>query len=73
MNLTNAIWTIIVNEILTNRVILEQPNFDNVSNTVRGELIASIRAYLHKKISHEVGKLGLMDFMASQQINSIAT
>ena len=73
MNLTNAIWTIIVNEILTNRVNLEQPNFDNVSNTVRGELIASIRAYPHKNISHEVGKLGLMDFMASQQINSIAT
>ena len=51
---------------------LEQPNFDNVSNSVKGELIASIRAYPNKKISHEVGKLGLMEFMASQQINSIA-
>ena len=51
---------------------LEEFNIDE-SNTVRGEIIASIRAYPYKKISHEVGKLGLMEFMASQQINSIST
>ena len=73
LSLTNAIWTIIINEILINRVNLEQPNFDNVSNIVKGELIASTRAYPHKKISHEVGKLGLVEFMAPQQINSIDT
>ena len=73
INLANAIWAIIINEIMTNRETLEQPNFDNVSNKVRGEIIASIGAYPYKKISTEIGKLGLMEFMASQQINSIPT
>ena len=53
--------------------MLEKPNFDNVSNKVRGELIASTGAYPYKRISTEAGKLGLMEFMASQQINSIPT
>ena len=73
INLTNAIWVIIINEILSNRETLEQPSFDNVSIKVRGEIIASIVAYPYKKISTEIGKLGLMEFMASQQINSIPT
>ena len=70
INLTNAIWVILVNEILSRRDTLEQLNFENVSKKVKGEILASIGAYPHKKISHEVGRLGLMEFMASQQINS---
>ena len=70
INLTNAIWVIIVKEILSKRETLEQLNFENVSKKVKGEILASIGAYPHKKISNEVGRLGLMEFMASKQINS---
>ena len=69
-NLINAVWVILLNEILIKRDTLEQPVFDNISKKIKGEIIASIGAYPHKRISHEVGRLGLMEFMASQQINS---
>ena len=39
---------IIVNEILTNRVNLEQLNYDNVAKITKGEIIASARAHPNK-------------------------
>ena len=39
--------------------------------TVKGEIICSVRAYPRKKISTEVRRLGLLEFMASKSFNSI--
>ena len=63
--LANAIWMIILNEILTNRSINEKLDFDRVKNIVRGEIIANITAYSNKNLSREIGKLGLREFLAS--------
>ena len=69
--LANAIWTIILNEILTNRCINEKLDFEKVKNVVKGEIIASITAYSNKNLSREIGKLGLRDFLASYPVTGI--
>ena len=40
-------------------------DFEKVTKVVKGEIIASITAYSNKNLSREIGKLGLMDFLAS--------
>ena len=67
-NLSNAIWTIIVNEILKNRSSLEKIDFDRVTKIVKGEVVASCNAYSNKNLSSEIGRLGLIEFMASQPV-----
>ena len=70
-NLANAIWMIIVNEILVNRSSLEKIDFERVTKIVKGEIVASTKAYSNKVLSREIGKLGPMDFMASQPVTGI--
>ena len=41
------------------------------AKSVKGEIISSIRAYPNKSISREVGRLSLLQFMASKSFNSI--
>ena len=67
-NLANAIWTITVNEILKNRTSLEKIDFDRVTKIVKGEVVASCNAYSNKNLSREIGRLGLIEFMASQLV-----
>ena len=62
---------IIVNEILINRTSLEKIDFERVTKIVKGEIIASIKAYSNKVLSREIGKLGLMEFLASQPVTGI--
>ena len=69
--MANAIWTIIVNKILVNRTSLDKMDFERVRKIVKGEITASIRAYSNKSLSREIGKLGLMEFLASQYITGI--
>ena len=70
-HLANAIWTIIINEILTHRNIIEKLDFDRVKNMVKGEIIASITAYSNKNLSREIGKLVLMEFLASYPVTGV--
>ena len=70
-NLANAIWTIIVNEILVNRTSLENMDFERVRKIVKGEITSSIKAYSNKSLSQEIGRLGLMEFLASQHVTGI--
>ena len=67
-NLANAIWTITVNEILKNRTSLEKIDFERVTKIVKGEIVASFKAYSNKNLSRSIGKLRLIDFMASQPV-----
>ena len=67
-NLSNAIWTIIVNEILKNRSSLEKIDFDRITKIVKGEVVASCIAYSNKNLSREIGRLGLLEFLASQPV-----
>ena len=67
-NLSNAIWTIIVNEILKNCSSLENIYFDRVTKIVKGEVIASCNAYSNKNLSREIGIFGLLEFLASQPV-----
>ena len=71
LNLVNAIWTITINEILRARPINEILKHEVIAKKIKGEIVSSVRAYPNKKISSEIGRLGLMEFMASQKINSI--
>ena len=70
-NLANAIWTLILNEILTHRNLTEKLDYEKVKNVVKGEIIASITAYSNKNLSREIGKLGLMDFLASYPVTGV--
>ena len=70
-NLLNAIWTITVNEVLRSQNPDTKMDFKKVAKTVKGEIIASICAYPNKSVSREVGKLGLLEFMAPKSFNSI--
>ena len=70
-NLANAIWTIIVNEILVNRTSLDKMDFERVRKIVKGEIISSIKAYSNKILYREIGKLGLIEFLASQPVTGI--
>ena len=63
-NLLNAIWTITVNEVLRSQNPEIKMDFKKVAKTVKGEIIASTCAYPNKIVSREVGKLGLLEFMA---------
>ena len=67
-NLSNAIWTIIVNEVLKNRSSLEKIDFDRTAKIVKGEVVASCNAYSNKNLSREIGRLGLLEFLASQPV-----
>ena len=67
-NLSNAIWTIIVNEVLKNRSSLEKIDFDRIVKIVKGEVVASCNAYSNKNLSREIGRLGLLEFLASQPV-----
>ena len=46
-------------------------DFIKVAKVVKGEIITSIKAYPNKPISRVIGRLGLIDFMASNSFNSI--
>ena len=70
-NLANAVWTIILNEILVNRISLEKIDFKRVTKIVKGYIIASITVYSNKILSREIGKLGLMDFLASNPATGV--
>ena len=50
-NLANAIWTLILNDILTHRNLAEELDYDKVKNVVKGEIIASITVYSNKNLS----------------------
>ena len=67
-NISNAIFTIIVNEVLKNRSSLDKMDFDRTTRIVKGEVVASINAYSNKNLSREIGRLGLLDFLASQPV-----
>ena len=67
-HLANAIWTIILNEILTHRVVNEKLDFEKIKNVVKSEIVSSITAYSNKNLSREIGKLGLQDFLASYPV-----
>ena len=69
--MANAIWIIIVNEILVNRTSLEKMDFEQVRKIVKGEIISSIKAYSNKSLSREIGRLGLMEFLAPQHVTGI--
>ena len=71
INLLNAIWTITVNEVLRSQDSDTKMDSKNVAKIVKGEIIASNCAYPNKNVSREVGKLGLLEFMASKSFNSI--
>ena len=71
INLLNAIWTITVNKVLQLKILIYQMDHKKVAKSVQGEIISSIRAYPNKSISREVGRLGLLEFMASKSFNSI--
>ena len=64
-HLANAVWTIVLNEILTHRVVIEKLDFERVKNVVKSEIVSSITAYSNKNLSREIGKLGLHEFLAS--------
>ena len=70
-NLSNAIFTIVVNEILKNRSSLEKLDFGRITLTVKREITASINAYSNKNLSREIGRLGLLDFLASKPVTGI--
>ena len=70
-NLLNAIWTITVNEILRSRNNEIPMDHLKVAKIVNGEIIFIVKAYPWKKISTEVRRLGLLEFMASKSFNSI--
>ena len=70
-NLSNAIFTIVVNEILKNRSSLEKLDFERITSTVKREITASINAYSNKNLSREIGRLGLLEFLASQPVTGI--
>ena len=57
-----------MNEILKNRTSLQKIDFDRVTKIVKGEIVASCKAYSNKKLSREIGRLGLIEFMASQPV-----
>ena len=71
INLLNAIWTITVNEVLRSQDSDKKMDSKNVAKVVKGEIIASNCAYPNKNVSREVGRLGLLEFMASKSFNSI--
>ena len=71
INLLIAIWTITVNEILGSRSNDTPMDHLKVAKLVKGEIISSVRAFSRKKISTEVRRLGLLEFMASKSFNSI--
>ena len=68
-HLANAIWTIILNEILTHRVVNEKLDFEKIKNVVKSEIVSSITAYSNKNLSREIGKLGLQEFLASYPVS----
>ena len=68
LNIANAIWTTIVNMVLKNRSSLDKMDFDRTTRIVKGEVVASINAYSNKNLSREIGRLGLLDFLASQPV-----
>ena len=68
-HLANAIWTIILNEILTHRVVNEKLDFEKIKNVVKSEIVSSITAYSNKNLSREIGKLGLQEFLASSPVS----
>ena len=70
-NLANAIWKITVNEILTYRTSLEKIYIERVTKIFKGEIVANCEVYSNKNLSREIGKLGLIDFMASQPVTGI--
>ena len=70
-NLSNAIFTIIVNEVLKNRSSMVKLDFERTKITVKSEVIASITAYSNKNLSREIGRLGLLDFLASQPVTGL--
>ena len=70
-NLSNAIFTIVANEILRNRSSMDKLDFDKIKLTVKSEIIASINAYSNKNLSREIGRLGLVDFLASKPVTGI--
>ena len=65
INLLNAIWTITVNKVLR----LKKPEVP--IDHKKGEIISRIRVYPIKSISREVGRLGLVECIASKSFNSI--
>ena len=50
---------------------MEKIDFERVTTIVKGEIIASIKAYSNKVLSREIEKLGLMDFLASKPVTGI--
>ena len=57
-----------MNEIFKNRSSLEKIDFDRITKIVKGEVIASCIAYSNKNLSREIGRLGLLEFLASQPV-----
>ena len=47
-------------------------DYKKVATIVKGEIISIIRAYPNKSISREVGRFGLLEFMASKSFSSIS-
>ena len=37
-NLANAVWTLILNEILVNRILIETLDFEKVTKEIKGEI-----------------------------------
>ena len=68
LNISNAIWTTIVNEVLKNCSSLDKMDFDRTTKIVKGEVVASCNAYSNKNLSREIGRLGLLEFLASQPV-----
>ena len=60
-----------MNEILKNHTSLEKIDFDRVTKIIKVEIVASCEAYSNKNLSREIGKLGLMEFLASKPATGI--
>ena len=50
---------------------MDKLDFERTKITVKREVIASINAYSNKNLSREIGRLGLLDFLASQPVTGI--
>ena len=57
-----------MNEVLKNRSSLDKMDFERTKRIVKGEVVASINAYSNKNLSREIGRLGLLEFLASQPV-----
>ena len=57
-----------MNELLKNRSSVDKIDFDRTTKIVKGEVVASCNAYTNKNLSREIGRLGLLEFLASQPV-----